>query len=358
MCKKAILCYNSIVKQWLKDHFIPHEGNDHQPHFLRLKITAGLLALILLFEALYLANTLIILPKSDYFAAIFASVLIEQTNKKRLDGELGQLAENALLKEAARLKAEDMAAKGYFAHNSPDGKEPWYWFEKAGYIYRAAGENLAVNFTDSKDVTDAWMRSPTHRENILNNKYTEIGIATAQGAYKGREAIFVVQMFGSPLPVFESPSAPQSQPEAPLSPAVPPRTKTLPTLEQNFVVSPAALSPVNFVAKEDILPPVSTANIAGAETSERAEISEQFSSTAKKEGQSGNWKRFMTSPRNVVSAIYLVLSALVLLALFLAVLIKIRIQHPHIIANGLVLLGVISSLVVFNSSLALASGAI
>src|SRR3989338_5140033 len=198
MCKRLILCHNSIVKRWLKDHFIPHEGNDHQPRFLRLKITAGLLALILLFEALYLANTLIILPKSDYFAAIFASVLIEQTNKKRLDGELGQLAENALLKEAARLKAEDMAAKGYFAHNSPDGKEPWYWFEKAGYVYKAAGENLAVNFTDSKDVTEAWMRSPTHRANIMNGNYTEIGISICRGMYKGKEAIFVVQEFGRP----------------------------------------------------------------------------------------------------------------------------------------------------------------
>ena len=62
------------------------------------------------------------------------------------------------------MKAQDMATLGYFAHVSPDGKTPWYWIEKVGYDYQYAGENLAINFSDSKDVTNAWMASPLHKE--------------------------------------------------------------------------------------------------------------------------------------------------------------------------------------------------
>lgn len=105
---------------------------------------------------------------------------------------------NDLLSAAAQLKANDMAAKGYFAHVSPDGKTPWYWIDKVGYSYDYAGENLAVNFIDSADVSNAWMASPTHRANILNPVFKEVGTATAVGTYKGRNAIFVVQLFGTP----------------------------------------------------------------------------------------------------------------------------------------------------------------
>src|SRR3989338_9770479 len=74
------LCYSFHMHQWLKRHFIPHEGNNYQPHFLRLEITAAIFALVLVVEALYLAQVFIVFPKSDYLAAIFASVLIDQTN--------------------------------------------------------------------------------------------------------------------------------------------------------------------------------------------------------------------------------------------------------------------------------------
>lgn len=134
----------------------------------------------------------------DSLSAIYASVLVNLTNKERAINKVGELKLNELLVKAAQMKADDMASKGYFAHNSPDGKTPWYWFEQAGYIYRYAGENLAVNFRDSEEVQRAWVNSRGHFLNIINPKYTEIGIATSTGTYKGREAIFVVQMFGTP----------------------------------------------------------------------------------------------------------------------------------------------------------------
>jgi uncharacterized protein YkwD len=134
----------------------------------------------------------------DSLSAIYGSVLVDLTNKDRVSRNIAELKINQLLENAAQMKANDMAEKGYFAHNTPDGKTPWYWLEKAGYEYQYAGENLAVNFVDSGDVHTAWINSKGHFLNIINPKYTEIGIATSTGLYKGREAIFVVQMFGSP----------------------------------------------------------------------------------------------------------------------------------------------------------------
>jgi hypothetical protein len=103
-----------------------------------------------------------------------------------------------MLDAAAQAKADDMAAKGYFSHTGPDGKEPWAWIKEAGYSYQYAGENLAVRFTDSADVVNAWMASPTHRANIVKPAYTEIGVGIAQGEFQGQPATYVVQYFGAP----------------------------------------------------------------------------------------------------------------------------------------------------------------
>jgi hypothetical protein len=105
-----------------------------------------------------------------------------------------------LLTVAAQDKANDEATKGYFAHTSPQGLTPWYWFQQVGYNFDYAGENLAVNFSDSEDVTTAWMNSPEHRANILNTDFTQIGIAAAQGVYEGEPTTFVVEEFGTPAP--------------------------------------------------------------------------------------------------------------------------------------------------------------
>ena len=55
-----------------------------------------------------------------------------------------------------------------------------------------------MNFSDSQDVTNAWMNSPEHRANILSGDFTQIGIATAAGIYEGHETTYVVEEFGAP----------------------------------------------------------------------------------------------------------------------------------------------------------------
>ena len=168
--------------------------DNYQKNIL-LKSGIVLLSLIIIFISIpkFRDNAL------DSLSSIYASLLVELTNKNRVDRNISELKVNPLLESAAQMKADDMASKGYFAHNTPDGKTPWYWIEKAGYKYLYAGENLAVNFENSEDVENAWMNSEGHRLNILNPRYTEVGIATSTGTYKGRTATFVVQMFASPL---------------------------------------------------------------------------------------------------------------------------------------------------------------
>ncbi|MEK9186711.1 MAG: CAP domain-containing protein, partial [Patescibacteria group bacterium] len=188
------------MKRLLKKYFIPHPENDHQPHFLRHKTTRILAGALVVAELLFILQIAVIIPNSGLFALILPNVLVDETNQSRSGGQLSFLKPNPLLEQAAALKAQDMAVKGYFAHNAPDGKTPWYWFNQVGYSFLAAGENLAVNFNDSKDVVNAWMRSSAHRANVLNNNFTEIGIGVAEGQYQGRTSFFVVQLFGRPAP--------------------------------------------------------------------------------------------------------------------------------------------------------------
>jgi hypothetical protein len=177
--------------------FIPHKGNAHTPRIFTL---AG--ASVILIGILFLGGGVLFQQKlsteNSYLAAVLPSVLVDLANEDRTNESLTQLTENPLLVEAAQKKAADMAAKGYFAHVSPEGIEPWFWLQSVGYSYKAAGENLAVHFEDSEAVNKAWMASPSHRANIVNPEFTEIGIGTAVGMFEGRETLFVAEFFGKP----------------------------------------------------------------------------------------------------------------------------------------------------------------
>jgi uncharacterized protein YkwD len=91
-----------------------------------------------------------------------------------------------------------MFTNQYWAHTSPQGKEPWDFIRIAGYTYQAAGENLARDFMGTGEMMDAWMNSPTHRANIVSSRYQEIGIAVVNGNLDGTDTTLVVQMFGRP----------------------------------------------------------------------------------------------------------------------------------------------------------------
>ncbi len=183
----------------LKDHFVPHPRNNYQPHVLHHR-TLTVLSVLLLTAKVFSISAL---QFAEQAAPVFASEItqssvLELTNASRSQEGLPSLQYNEMLQRAAQAKADDMAARKYFSHTTPDGKTPWTFFEAAGYAYQSAGENLAVHFADVEPLQDAWMNSPGHRANIMSPKYTEMGVGIARGVYEGYESIFVVEMFGLP----------------------------------------------------------------------------------------------------------------------------------------------------------------
>jgi len=100
---------------------------------------------------------------------ISIQALLKDTNDKRIENGLQPLTLNDQLNQAAAGKAADMFGNNYWAHISPSGKTPWDFILGANYQYVYAGENLAKDFQDSQGVVDAWMNSPSHKENLLNS---------------------------------------------------------------------------------------------------------------------------------------------------------------------------------------------
>ncbi len=152
-------------------------------------------------------------------ATILPAVVVDLTNTERTSESITPLRRNTQLDAAATKKAEHMARYGYFAHYAPDGTTPWEFFDAVGYVYAHAGENLAVHFTDSSALVAAWMRSPSHRENIVSAQFSEIGVGTARGRYQGHETVFVVQLFGTPAappPVAAAAPVPTPVPSTPV----------------------------------------------------------------------------------------------------------------------------------------------
>lgn len=188
-----------------KSLFFPRRANNHRPRFLYPK-TLFFLSLLLvgtyqsigLFAAgqhSFAQGGLIL----GYASNITTEAVITQTNSMRTGQGIGTLAYSDTLSQAAAAKARDMFANNYWAHTSPTGREPWDFIRGAGYTYRVAGENLARDFDSTQPMVSAWMNSPTHRANILNPRYQEIGIAVVNGSMHGVETTLVVQMFAAPI---------------------------------------------------------------------------------------------------------------------------------------------------------------
>lgn len=185
------------MKAWLEHLFIPCTENNFKPNMLERLSVGIMLVLILLTFVITNVGTLLWIGSDWLVSTVLPAVIVDLTNDERTEVEAPSLLRSNVLDDAAQRKAEHMAKYGYFAHYSPDGISPWYWFDEVGYDYVHAGENLAVHFTDSKEVVAAWMKSPLHRDNILSGNYTEIGVGTAKGEYKGFPTVFVVQLFGT-----------------------------------------------------------------------------------------------------------------------------------------------------------------
>lgn len=336
----------------IHDSFIPHSDNEYKPHFFRMKAVLAVGALIAIVGLGTMLLQRAILENTDYLAAVISSAVVELTNIDRAQNELLSLKVNPVLERAAQLKAEDMASKGYFAHNSPEGLTPWHWFKTAGYNFVYAGENLAVRFYDSVDVVKAWMDSPGHRANILNSHFTEIGIGVAEGTFEGRPTVFVVQMFGSPASTFSK--FPTSVTKAD---TIPKPTPTLPKTASSTL--PSAPVAVKGATVED----VHGAEVHGEDKhgvdhdhveqeeptivlnddtfiAVRAEAATTSDLIALATTDAGMpfIQKLVTSPKSVAQSVYIVLAGIIAIGLVLMIFIEMKRQHPANVALGFLLL--------------------
>ncbi|MBN2016172.1 hypothetical protein JW766_05050 [Candidatus Dojkabacteria bacterium] len=141
-----------------------------------------------------------ILPKEvflAYAADINIQELVDLANSERQARGVQLLSVDSRLVEAAKAKGEDMLAKDYWSHYGPNGESPWDFILSSGYEYMYAGENLAKDFSSTAPIHSAWMASQSHRSNILNVNFKNVGIAAVTGEFQGEETTIVVQMFGA-----------------------------------------------------------------------------------------------------------------------------------------------------------------
>lgn len=303
----------------LKHYLFPHAGNRYKPGVFAKESVAVVFLALFLIEGVYFFHTDIVLKRTGFLSAVLPAALTNLGNTDRVTIGASALEQDALLAEAAQKKAADMASKSYFSHVSPDGKTPWYWLDSVGYKYSYAGENLAVNFTDSMDVETAWMNSPAHHANIVKPQYTKVGIGTAQGIYEGQMTTFVVEFFATPAYATASlvpkknpegsPSASRKIVEA-TAPEVAPASKVLGAQAEKSI-------PANVV----VAGPVSSAGVLAA---------------------------LASSPNHTIKYILIVFAAIVAVLFFLAIFVKIKVQYLEVVAGGVILLTLMLILLYFN----------
>src|SRR3989344_1178330 len=316
------------MKRMLKKYFIPHNENDHKPHFLRETSVFVVASAVVISMFVTLLHSAVFLG-SGFLASILPAVLVDLANQDRSIQGLMSLTVNPILTEAAQKKANDMAARGYFAHKSPSGVTPRLWF-----------------------------KTPGHRANILNKNFTEIGVAMAEGMYQGRQTTFVVQMFGHPASsnAFVPASVPMQAPK-PVPAPVPvsrPTTEGEPlaanNLPESIQVKDASSDKDEFqvIAQDDMF--IAVKKTAYSDVSEPV-VSLPVGSAP----HYASWfNRVASSPRHIINMTYVLLAALVSAALLLSVFIKIRKQHPKHIAYGLSLLALIGFAFYINKELVIA----
>ncbi|MES1240116.1 MAG: CAP domain-containing protein [Acidobacteriota bacterium] len=157
-------------------------------------------------DGIPLYSFLFAVPQEDHFARETAdlrerdrvrSEMIASVNAARKKAGLRPVTGNALLDKAAQRHAEDMLARGYFAHQSPSGTTVRERARSAGYDWVTIGENIAFGQTSVAEVMETWLDSPGHRKNILTPAFAELGVGVAMGrGSDGKYQIYWVQNFG------------------------------------------------------------------------------------------------------------------------------------------------------------------
>ena len=213
----------------------PRESNNQKAKLLHSSSLTFLTIALILFQGF-----ITFFPKFGpnilgYAANISPDEVVRLTNEKRAQNGLAPVSLNSTLSQAAQAKGADMLNKDYWAHVSPDGTQPWKFFTDFGYRYRYAGENLARDFTNPSSAVDAWMSSPSHKENMLNAKYKEIGVAVIEGDLAGVDTTIIVQFFGTLYS--------DTLPPAPIAQATPTPTVVTTAIPTETIVPTVTITP-------------------------------------------------------------------------------------------------------------------
>ena len=326
----------SRVLSWLKRHLIPSEENLYRPHALSRDVMVVAVVTVCVVEGFLMASLFLQSSYKQFSAAVIQSALVQLTNVERKGVGASELTVDPLLTAAAQAHASDMAARSYFSHQGPGGEQPWVWISASGYQYAYAGENLATYFYESADVVSAWMASPTHRANIVKPVYKDIGIGIAEGVYQGKQTTFVVQFFG----VTKSAVGFTAKP-------VVATTTTAPVATASTSVAGAATQPAKVAAA-----PTPT---VVAQTPANVPVHVEAAPTPQPivEGKStspvpSSIARYLSSPRTVALSILGSILGFLILALFLASVVRIHIQPVDLLVNGAVVAVFTLSLIAVN----------
>lgn len=316
--------------------FVPNKGNAFLPKALKQKYLFWYGASLLIVK-IALITLVLILPSTSFFSAIAADRLISLINQERQARSLSALSLNTSLNSVANLKVNDMLAKNYFDHTSPSGVSPWYWFKQIGYNYALAGENLAMGFTETDAVFQAWMNSPSHRDNILNPNFKEMGLAVKSGQIQEHEDTLAVLVFGK-----QQAATPKTQIASPSVKTT--GSKSTPSATPKIV---AAVSPVvTPSASPVIFSPSPSAQAGQIELRTVLAGQPQVSPVSQAENapaQIGYAPRvlgaFVSKSDEIFKSLYLYFTLFLAIALLVNIFVKIKIQYwPTITATTLVIL--------------------
>lgn len=246
-----------------------------------------MLVLIVLIEAAVIIPSFFILPRNGFLAAVLPEALTNLANKGREQAGLPALQTNPLLAQAAEAEAQGLIKQSYFSDNTPKSDMLWLSLARVGYTYHRAGVALGVGFFDSRDLALAWQHTPAEGA-LRNSAFSEIGVGVAAGNYQGRNSLYVVEFFGEPASPAGGPVAPSA-------------------------VDASRPNPLHRVLS--------------------------------------TWEILATELHTISSRVFLGLLYLTILVFLLNVLVAFRIQHPHIIMNGFLLILVLVGILYLNNQL-------
>jgi len=313
----------------IKDVFIPHEGNDHKPKVLRPKSLISYALIAIIIKLTVTGFLFVTYPTPAELAAIISSNMISLVNESRVEAGVEPLKENFVLASFSQNKGEDMITRDYFSHDTPEGKRPWQWIDRSEYDYVYAGENLAMDFSSAEVVHAAFMKSPTHRKNILNPKYKEVGMAVLKGEMNGNQTILLVEFFGTQRKDLSTLASTKPIP-------------TEPEIEQSIPASDTYP-----VAGEEI-----SAGIAGEETS--SPVEQVVDSTPVGSAAEGvivvvtdqkTSKALVDLVIEYSNIFFIAFLIFILISFALNVFVKVKVQHASIILQSIVVIALLISII-------------